>query len=317
MKKIFSILALLILITAITTAQTSNANDFLGKISLSVMLDQQTEALYPTQKTKIESKIISLVSRYGISGQGPANFVINPRLEIYDEKVVEGMRNLTVVTLELNLFIKQAKANIIYATYNKQLQGTGYNKNEAITNAISQINANDPAVKTFIEEGKQKIISFYNSKCNDIVMEADKYAGMNDFERALAILNCVPVEATPCYQKIKDKSIAIFKKYQSKNCESVLLSAKANIAGNNFIAALNTLALVDPTSSCFSQTKSLITSTESKLDAQDKLEWSRQRELMKDKLELEKLQIQATRDITVAQLNKKPTLLDSILGFLF
>lgn len=273
-------------------AQTTGSNDFLGKISLSVMMDEQTEALFPTQKTKIESKIISLVSRYGVSGNGPSNFVINPRLEIYDEKVAEGMRNITVVTLELNLFIKQAKANIIYATYNKQLKGSGFNKSEAITNAISQINANDPSVKAFIEEGKEKIIAFYNSKCNDIIMEADKYAGTNDYQRALAILMCVPVEATPCYEKIKNKSIELFKKYQSKQCKQVMQQAKAFEAANQYTSVLNMLSQIDPTSGCYSESQAAIKSVESKLDADIKRQWDLEKEKMKNQVELEKMQMQ-------------------------
>lgn len=294
MKKI---LLYIFLVPFIIAAQSTDTNDFLGKISLSVMMNEQSEILSATQKSKIESKIISLVSRYGVSGKGTSNFVINPRFEIYNEQKVEGMQNLIVLTVELNLFIKQSKANIIYATYNKQLQGTGYNRNEAIVNAISQINANDPAVKAFIEEGKQKIIAFYNSKCNDIIMEADKYAKTNNYEHSLAILMSVPVEATPCYEKINNKSIEIFKLYQKKQCQSQIQIAKTQIAAKQYQAALTSLTFVDPTSACFSEANKLIASAESKLTAEDKRLWDMEREKMKNKIEMEKYQIDAMKGV--------------------
>ncbi len=320
MKKV---LLYILLVPFIVAAQPTDTNDFLGKISLSVMMDEQSEALAATQKSKIESKIISLVSRYGVSGKGHSNFVINPRFEIYNEQKVEGMQNLIVLTVELNLFIKQSKANIIYATYNKQLQGTGYNRNEAIVNAISQISANDPAVKTFIEEGKQKIIAFYNSKCNDIIMEADKYAGMNNYEHALAILMSIPVEATPCHDKIKDKSIATFKLYQKKQCQSQIQLAKSQIAGKQYHSALNTLAFIDPTAACFNESNTLIASAESKLTAEDKRLWDMEREKMKNKIEMEKYQIDAMKGVANSFLGSfgggggGGSLIGSILGFLF
>lgn len=296
MKHIITILFAIFFFNSFS--QVQQLNDYLGKITLSVVMDQQTEALYPTQKSKIESKVISLVSRYGISGQGyGANFIINPRLEIYDEQLVEGMRNLYVVTVELNLFIKQAKANIIYSTYNKQLKGTGYSKNEAITNAISQINGNDPDVKIFIEEGKNKIIAFYNSKCNDIITEADKYAAMDEYERSIAILMSVPVEASPCNQKIKEKSVSIFKLYQKKKCQSQIQEAKALSVQKAYSQALQTLTFIDPSSACFTESKTIMSQIQSKMDTEEQRAWEKDKERMKNQVEIEKYQTDAMKNV--------------------
>lgn len=297
-----------------------NTNDFLGKICLSVVMDEQREALTENQKSKIESKIIGIVSRYGVSGKGPANFVINPRFEVYNEQKVEGMQNLFVLTVELNLFIKQTKANIIYSTYTKSLQGTGYSHNEAIVNAISQIDGNDPELGKFIEQGKNKIIAFYNSKCNDILMEADKYANTNDYQRALAILMCVPTEATPCYERIKAKSIEIFKKYQSKQCNQLIQQAKAFEAANQYTNALRILSQIDPTSSCYAESQAIIKSVEAKLDADIKRQWDLERDKMKTKVELEKMQMQliaSTVTSAFGVLGGGGSIWSSILSFLF
>lgn len=316
MRLINTILLLFILFFA-----DAQSTGYLGKINLSVVKDEQTERLYPTQITKLESKIISAVSRYGISGQGySSNFVITPRLEVYDEQLVEGMKNLYVITLELNLFIKQAKANIVYSTYNKQLKGTGASKNEAITNAISQLNANDPSFKVFIEEGQKKILAFYNSKCNDIILEADKYAGMNDYTRALAILMSVPTEATPCYEKIKNKSISIFKLYQKKECQAQLQIAKAQIAGQQYMLGLQTLTFIDPTSSCYTEAKTLMASVDSKITAEQKRQWEMQKEKMKNEMEMEKYEIDAIKGVVetvVGGLVSGANIWETMLGFLF
>ncbi len=319
-------LYLIILFVSIGLCASSQTNDYLGKITLSVVMDQQTESLFPTQKSKIESKIISLISRYGISGQGyGANFIINPRLEVYDEKMIEGMSNIYVVTVELNLFIKQARANIVYSSYNKQLKGTGSSKSEAITNAISQISSNDPAVKSFIEEGKSKIVAFYNSKCSDIIMEADKYAAMNDYERSIAILMSVPVEATPCNQKIKEKSVSVFKLYQKKKCQSQIQQANAESVQRLYIQSLQTLTFIDPTSACFDESKRLISSIQSKMDAEEQKAWDRERERMKNQVEIEKYQIDAMKSVAnnvvgaVADVATGGTksIVGSVLDFLF
>lgn len=318
MKNLNTIILLLFVMPSILFAQTTDTDDYLGKISLHVTMAEQAERLSAALRSKIETKAISIVSRYGVSGKGVStNFQLNPRLEIYEEKLIEGLQNLYLINAELSFFIKQTNNKTIFATYTTKIQGTGTTKDEALTNAIQNINSNDPGLKTFIEEGKQKIIQFYNSKCSDILKEAERYAGMNNFEHALAILTSVPVEATPCYDNIKNKSIEVFKKYQQKQCESILLAAKSKIAGNQFASGLYELSLIDPSSSCFAEAKSLINSTEQKLDAQAREEWNRQREIMKDKLEVQKLMITSARDVAKAYFNRKPSLAESLLGFLF
>jgi hypothetical protein len=64
------------------------------------------------------------------------------------------MQNITVVTAELSLFIKQVDNNLLFSTISKSLKGSGSSKELAITNAISKITTNDPDFKTFIETGK-------------------------------------------------------------------------------------------------------------------------------------------------------------------
>ncbi len=319
MKKHTLLLLLFISSKAMPQSTSSDSpENYMGKISLSVNISENASYLDAAQLSKLQSKILSIATRNGVGGVGyNSSFVMYPKLEIYNVEVAEGMRNITVVTTELNLFIKQQSNGLVFSSYNTTIKGSGFSKADAINNAISQINSSDPKAKEFIEEGKKKIIAFYNSKCNDIISEADKYQGMNDYERALAILVSVPTEATPCYEKIKQKSIEVFKKYQNKKCESILLVAKSQTAGKDFTNALSTLSTIDPTSSCYNEAKSLINSTESKLDNNEKIQWNRKRELMKEKFELQKIEIQAARDVTVAYFNRQPSLMESILGFLF
>jgi hypothetical protein len=316
MKKAF--LALVICAIFIMSNVHADEDDFLGKITMSVVRDQQqTEPLLYNHITKVETKILSLISKFGISGQGySSDFIITPRMEIYDENLQEGMQNLYVITIDLNLFAKQSSTGIVYSTYNQRLIGTGTSRNAAITSAINRINVNDKDAEKFILTTKNKIIAFYNSKCNEILAQADKYLGMNQFDEALVLLMSVPVEASVCFDRVKGKSIEVFKKQQQKNCQSQILLAKSQISGNNFWNALGILSLIDPTSSCFKEANTLISQTESKLDAQEKIEWTRERELYKDRITLEKFQIQAARDVAISYYQRKPEYFGSIWNFL-
>jgi len=320
MKTIKTALLKLFLLSCIHSvySQESATNDYLGKISLYVVQIENSERLKEAQRSKLESKVMSIATKNGVAGTGfGGSFLLYPKFEIYNENVVEGMQNMTVLDIELNLFIKQKSNNAVFSSYNKTFRGTGNSKDQAINNAISQINPNDASAKAFIEEGKNKIIQFYNSKCNDIILEADRYAGMNDFRMALAILTSVPIEATPCYEKIRDKSIRVYKLYLQKQCQSVMLLAKSQIAGNQYSAGLRTLATIDPTSNCYKEAQATIQATEGKIDADELKRWEQEKERLKITAEAEKAQWNAVTSVATSFFQETPSLWDTIWNFLF
>ncbi len=303
MKK-FIIIAMLSTISS-TIAQSSSD---IGKIALSVIMPENVDGLDVSQLSKMETKITQIVSSTGLAASGyNNNFVIYPKFAIYDSSVVEGgMQNITVVTCELSLFIKQVDNNIIFATISKSLKGSGKNKNTAITNAISKIPTNDQQFKLFVVTGKDKIIAYYESKCQDIITKSESLVKMQDYEQALGLLMTVPEEVS-CYSKVQEKSIEAYKTYQNQKCKVQIQEAKTQLASNNYNYALQILSQIDPSTSCFKESQTLVTNLATKVDAEEKKQWDLKMKIYNDNVELEKNRINAVKDIAVAYYKSKPT----------
>jgi hypothetical protein len=265
MKKIFPIIIAIIL-TNNLFAQTTND---VGKIALSVIMPDNVEGLNTSQLSKLETKISQIVIASGLAASGyNNNFVVYPKFAIYETNVVEGgMQNITVITSELSLFIKQVDNNMMFSTISKSLKGSGNSKELAITNAISKIPSNDPEFKTFIETGKTKIIKYYETKCEDIISKSDGFVKMQKFEQALGLLMSVPEEVSSCYNKIQDKSIVAYKAYQTQKCSELIQKAKTTLASNDFVGALNILADIDPSATCFKEAQTIAKTAEAKFPA--------------------------------------------------
>lgn len=299
-----------------SAANGPSASD-LGKIALSVVVESNADKLSSSQLSKLESKLLAIAARNGVSGQGyEGNFVLTPKFEVFNVQTVEGMRSLKVVDADLNLLVRQNTTSMVFATYTTKLQGSGTSENEALDNAIQKINPANPELKGFMDEAKRKIIQFYNAKCGQILKESDRVANLGDYDKALAILTAVPVEAEQCYGQIEKQSISIFKRYQKKACNQQLLRAKAYIAGNQFLAGLETLALVDPESSCFAESKGVIAATERKINVEEQRYWGLIRQQMRNQFELNKLYIKAVRDMSVAYYSRRPDVRVTIHNFL-
>ena len=303
MKK-FIIIAMLSTISS-TIAQSSSD---IGKIALSVIMPENVDGLDVSQLSKMETKITQIVSSTGLAASGyNNNFVIYPKFAIYDSSVVEGgMQNITVVTCELSLFIKQVDNNIIFATISKSLKGSGKNKNTAITNAISKIPTNDQQFKLFVVTGKDKIIAYYESKCQDIITKSESLVKMQDYEQALGLLMTVPEEVS-CYSKVQEKSIEAYKTYQNQKCKVQIQEAKTQLASNNYNYALQILSQIDPSTSCFKESQTLVTNLATKVDAEEKKQWDLKMKIYNDNVELEKNRINAVKDIAIAYYKSKPT----------
>ena len=303
MKTIYLIL-ISFFFTLITSAQSSND---IGKIALSVVIPENVEGLNASQLSKLETKIIQLVTNTGLAAFGfNNNFVIYPKFVISESNIVEGgMQNITVVTAEINLFIKQVDNNILFSTISKSLKGSGNSQELAITNAISKINANDSDYKVFIETGKSKIIKYYESKCQDIITKSESLVKMQDYEQALGVLMTVPEEVS-CYSKIQEKSIEVYKSYQIQKCKAQLQEARIQIASNNYSVALNILSQIDPSTPCFNESQALINTVTSKVNVEEKKQWDLKMKVYNNEVALEKERINAIKDIAVAYYKSKP-----------
>jgi hypothetical protein len=305
MKKKY--LVLIILLVSLTSfGQTTND---VGKIALSVVMPENVDGLDVSQLSKLETKISQIVTVSGLASSGyNNNFVIYPKFAIYESNIVEGgMQNITVVTAELSLFIKQVDNNLLFSTISKPLKGSGNSKETAIVNAISKISTNDSDFKTFIETGKSKIIAYYETTCVDIIKKSDSYVKMQQYDQALGLLMSVPEEVSSCYNQIQDKAIEAYKAYQTQKCSELIQNAKTTLSSNDYVGALNILADIDPSASCFKEAQTIAKSAEAKVSAEEKKQWDFQMKQYNDAVSLEKQRIEAVKEIVVSYYKSQPT----------
>ncbi|MBF2709552.1 hypothetical protein [Flavobacterium soyangense] len=280
----------------------------IGKISLSVVMPKNMENLDDSQLSKLDTKISQIVTISGLSDSGyNNNFVIYPKFAVNETNVVEGgMQNITIVSVELSLFVKQVDNNILFSTISKTIKGSGSNKELAITNAITKIAANDIDFKTFIEKSKTKIIQYYETRCSDIIKKSDGFVKTQQFEEALGLLMSVP-DAVSCYGQVQVKAIEAYKGFQKKNCTKQMQLAKNAIATNNYEGTLNILSEIDPASPCFKESQNIAKNIEVKVTAEEKKQWDFQMKQYDDAVSLDRQRVDAIKEIAVSYYKSQTT----------
>ena len=251
MKKLIIILSVVLSATSLY----SQKSDDIGKISLFVVMPEEYspnfERLSMNELKKIKSKITSITSRNGVSGSGLGNFVIYPVLNIYDDEVIEtGLEPQTIVRAEFSLFIQQLSTGQIYGEETIEIEGFGRNRSKAITKAIQSINTRDRGWREMINNSKQKIIDYYNLRCDDIQAEAEGQSLTKDYIGALVTLMQVPVEVS-CYREITSKAVEFYDYHIELECQEKIAAAKVLKTQDKWDEAAGVLFNILPHYDCF------------------------------------------------------------------
>lgn len=271
-------------------------------------MPEESDDLDESQLAKLETKIMRIVESSGITASGSySNFVIYPKFEVYKLDVVEGgMQAITVTSTQLSLFIKQVDNNLAFSSLTKNLQGSGNTRFDALTNTISTLDVNDPSLRKFIENGKNKIIAYYNAKCNAILTSAENMAKKKDFQQALILASEIP-DGTSCYSAAQSKAVAYYQSYQNMLCLDKIKLTNLSLAENNYSDALTHLMDIEPGSACAKEAAVLIEKIEFKINADEKRDYDLKIKMYNDANTLEKYRISAIRDISAAYYKSRPS----------
>lgn len=292
-----------LVINNVVSAQSQNKS----QLTFSLIMPDEVEGINQNALVKLENKIIQSATKYGICGKGlHSDFIIYPVLTFDNSALSSGMQEMVVVDIDFTLHIKNINDNKIFSSYSKTLTGASKTKNSAIKNAFNEIRISDKYIQEFYELAENKIYKYYKANCENIIAKADVLAKMQKFEEAFGVLMSIPAEVNDCYEKIKKKSITIYKAYLNKECKSIMINSKSEKAKSYYFSALNLAAQIDPSSSCYKEAQGMIKDIENIINAEEKKQWELQLKKYSDEIELEKIRINAVKEMAKSYYESQP-----------
>jgi hypothetical protein len=158
-----------------------------------------------------------------------------------------------------------------------------------------------------VTNGKNQIVNFYNTRCDQIMKEAKMLESQNRFEEAIWKLTSVPDASVDCYNKALDALGPIYRRYIDFSCKVRLQEATAIWNANQTVDAANAageiLIGIDPTASCYSEVRALSDKIAKRVLELDNREWKYK---IDTEIGLKRDMIKAYRDVGVAFGNGQP-----------
>lgn len=300
MKKIYSFFMAALMSATMLAAETEY-------LPISVCAVDNQEGFPSGAKALIENKLTQLLTRNGIAGLNYlGQFVLTVTTTPLDKDVIPGPPVKIAEKMELNLYIVDAQAQTIFSSTSVTVRGLGETETKCYLNAISHMPMQSPQLAKFIDEGKKKIIEYYDHEGEQLIKKAQFLAQQKKYDEALYWVSLIPQQS-----KHYDAALAagqdIYQKYLNNECNINLAYARqawaAEQNSSGAYAAGEYLANILPDAGCYDEAMELYREIKGKvLD-----DWKFEMKKYQDGVDLESQRIDAMRQVGVAYGNHQPT----------
>lgn len=315
MKKVWIIIALTRGIVGL--AQDSKDLDAVKLyIDKQVVTTENAQHLNASQADRLFQRTSQLINQVGITEYGYSTFLVTPKLDVISVTESDaGIAKTVLAECELFLTVKRVMkksnengASATMNTFSRKIMGSGYTKNDAINNAITNIRSGDKDIVNFFSESKKKIDTYYKTHCKDVLQEANQALAMKDYAKSISLSFSIPRSAA-CYDEASQLSQKVYAIYVQDNCKDQILKMKSYAAlaerdpsqsddyYSSILAVMEEIGSSERAAECRAVAEKVIADIEKKLDEKQKREWELEKASMKDENELRKEKYKAIQSI--------------------
>jgi predicted Rdx family selenoprotein len=180
------------------------------------------------------------------------------------------------------------------------MKGVGTNENKSMIDAIKNINPKNKEISAFLEEGKNKIISYYTTQCDFIIKDGETLAKQQKFDEAIYKLALVPEACKECYFKCLDNLTSIYQQKIDVESNLKFNEAKTTWSSNQTPVgaekAGDILSTINPEATCQAEITLFIKNIDAKLKADEKARWQFKMKQYADKIAIKKEQIRIAEE---------------------
>jgi predicted Rdx family selenoprotein len=256
----------------------------------------------PTESKKsLETKLNQITTNNGMGGSDVnPRFIITAVLNIGTKDIIPGPPQMIAQNIDVTLFVGDAITNTVFSNTIISIKGVGTNENKSLIDAIKSINTKNKDIKTFLEEGKNKIMSYYTTQCDFIIKDAETLTNQQKFDEAIYKLSLVPEVCKDCYFKCLDDLTKIYQQKIDADCKlkfnesKTIWSANQTPIGAEKVADI--LSTINPMAACQTEITSFINTIDAKLKSDEKSRWQFKMKQYTDKIDIKKEQIRIAEE---------------------
>ncbi|MDR2765751.1 MAG: hypothetical protein LBB90_12060 [Tannerella sp.] len=290
------------LVLCVQAQSRRSVDDGKARLALSIWIPDRIEGLPDEAKQNLHDKLSQIITRQGLSADpGQSRFVFTANVVMQDKKILPSAPPKHLYKMDITFYIGDGFEGKVYSSYSTSVTGVGESEIRAYINAIKNISVNHPGYQSFIDQGKSRIIDYYNSQCDILIKQAQTLSGRHEYDEALWVLTSIPDVCRECWEKSMAVAADVFKHKIDSECKSLILEATGVWnAGQSWDAAENAgaiLSQIDPDATCYQDALALSRKIATRIREVDQREWAFKYD---QEIGLKRDLIKAYRDVGVA-----------------
>ena len=333
MKRLF----LIIFLIPVIIANAQKQNDDLGRICIHAVVPESESLPYESAKL-LESMLSQMITYNGIAdNEYGVRFVLTAKVNVISKDIVAGPPVRISQKLNIVLMLGDIVEDKIYSQLTMSVLGIGQSEEKAFIAAFKNVNPHSEKTAVFLNEGKEKILEFYKTHCEEMIADAQQLASQQHYEDALLTLSSVPDVCSDCMNEASKLSKDIYVQMINARGEELLNEAQNIWASSpnkqGAIGATNLLAQINFAASCQTKADTLLKQITAKMNEIDHREWQHQMELYRDNIEREKrnweqhvreyednvktqrMYLNACRDVAIKYAENQPKVISRVVNY--
>lgn len=275
-----------------------------AQIMLSPVFDASINGLNENNTSIIEGRLQRLISSLGMQSSYGGRFVLACKVSAL-QREVSGTK--LVQHIQVSFAVGDNTSNVCYGSTATECMGIGNTEEQAMTNALKNIKANQD-LKNLIANSKQRIIDYYNKNGAAIIQKAKTLVSAKKWEEALYELTAIPEECIH-YSEALSMMQNVYRDHINHDAAQILNEAQAIWSadpnpGPAAEQAMAILANIDTSAKCYPQAKALMNKISARVKSVTDQERRNEQEMERARLNVAasvaKARINACRDIAVA-----------------
>lgn len=303
MKKIIIILFIGIMPLMGIGQSSLGKTDDMGRIAIAAIVPSESGVPAGAQRI-LQSKMTQIATQNGLSAVEGVQFAMIPMVSVISQEVTPTAPPMVTLNMEISFYIVDAKSKAIFNQTSVVLKAVGKTEEAAYSQGFKNVNPRQGQFRGFVDKAKEKIIEYYNSQCDVIISSAQTLAGQKKYDEALATLFNVPDVSRECFEKCMGISLDIYQAYSDQMCNEYLSGAKAAWAGKDLITVEENLGKITPDMACYSDAQVLLETITATVEAEGVNSWNFKMKRYDDSVDIQKLKIEAGRDVAKAWTNQ-------------
>ncbi len=164
------------------------------------VIDQDVKIPFQA-RSLLETQMKNMINLNGLKAvEDVSYFIMKSKINALSHEITASKPYMHSVILDISFYIKDNYSGEIFEVISIEVEGEDKVEERAYIRAIGVVNPRSEHFKTFMESAKDKIINFYNTECEAVILTAQDLIEQNRNWEAVRVLNSIPNISGECFQ---------------------------------------------------------------------------------------------------------------------